>query len=80
MNLVARIADSHGALASKAPSPKILPHDVILQGDCVTEMARLPDKSVDMIFADPPYNLVTCSGPRAAASMRSTTNGTNSRV
>ena len=57
MNLVARIADSHGVLPSKAPSPKILPHDVILQGDCVTEMARLPDKSVDMIFADPPYNL-----------------------
>jgi modification methylase len=57
MNLVARIADSHVALSPKALSPKILPHDVILQGDCVTEMARLPDKSVDMIFADPPYNL-----------------------
>ena len=26
-------------------------------GDCIAEMARLPDKSVDMIFADPPYNL-----------------------
>ena len=30
---------------------------MILEGDCITEMARLPDKSVDMIFADPPYNL-----------------------
>lgn len=29
----------------------------ILQGDCIAEMARLPAKSVDMIFADPPYNL-----------------------
>jgi modification methylase len=29
----------------------------IIQGDCIAEMARLPAKSVDMIFADPPYNL-----------------------
>src|SRR5690348_17413116 len=57
MNLVARIADRHGSLAPNAPNAKILPFNVILQGDCVTEMARLPDKSVDMIFADPPYNL-----------------------
>ena len=57
MNLVARIADRRGTLAPSASSPKILPFNVILQGDCVTEMARLPDKSVDMIFADPPYNL-----------------------
>jgi modification methylase len=57
MNLVARIADRHGTLAPNAPNAKILPFNVILQGDCITEMARLPDKSVDMIFADPPYNL-----------------------
>ncbi|WP_436286441.1 site-specific DNA-methyltransferase [Sphingomonas caseinilyticus] len=36
---------------------KELPIDSILEGDCIAEMARLPDKSVDMIFADPPYNL-----------------------
>jgi modification methylase len=29
----------------------------IILGDCLTEMARLPEKSVDLIFADPPYNL-----------------------
>ncbi|CAA9521743.1 MAG: Type II restriction adenine-specific methylase [uncultured Sphingomonas sp.] len=29
----------------------------IIQGDCIAEMAKLPPKSVDMIFADPPYNL-----------------------
>jgi modification methylase len=29
----------------------------ILIGDCVTEMARLPEQSVDLVFADPPYNL-----------------------
>ncbi|HLO20591.1 MAG TPA: site-specific DNA-methyltransferase [Sphingomicrobium sp.] len=57
MNFVARISERHGTLAPNAPTPKILPFNVILQGDCVTEMARLPDKSVDMIFADPPYNL-----------------------
>src|SRR3954470_18392046 len=29
----------------------------ILVGDCVAEMARLPAASVDLVFADPPYNL-----------------------
>ncbi len=29
----------------------------ILQGDCVEQMKALPAGSVDMIFADPPYNL-----------------------
>jgi len=57
MNLETRISERHGTLAPNALNPKILPFNVILQGDCVTEMARLPDKSVDMIFADPPYNL-----------------------
>src|SRR5262245_29207296 len=29
----------------------------ILIGDCVAEMAKLPANSVDLVFADPPYNL-----------------------
>jgi modification methylase len=29
----------------------------ILLGDCVAEMAKLPAASVDLVFADPPYNL-----------------------
>src|SRR5579871_6324204 len=29
----------------------------ILHGDCVTELAKLPPGSVDLVFADPPYNL-----------------------
>lgn len=29
----------------------------IVVGDCVAEMAKLPANSVDLIFADPPYNL-----------------------
>jgi len=31
--------------------------DTIIKGDCVAALNRLPDKSVDVIFADPPYNL-----------------------
>ena len=31
--------------------------DTILVGDCRRELAKLPDKSVDLVFADPPYNL-----------------------
>jgi modification methylase len=29
----------------------------ILHGDCVAELAKLPAASVDLVFADPPYNL-----------------------
>jgi len=29
----------------------------IILGDCIAEMARLPARSVDLVFADPPYNL-----------------------
>ena len=34
-----------------------LPLDTVLEGDCVGVMAALPEASVDLIFADPPYNL-----------------------
>ena len=34
-----------------------LPLDTILRGDCIAAMRDLPAKSVDLIFADPPYNL-----------------------
>src|SRR5262245_14135648 len=29
----------------------------VIVGDCLEELARLPDASVDLVFADPPYNL-----------------------
>ena len=29
----------------------------ILIGDCVAELSKLPAASVDLVFADPPYNL-----------------------
>jgi modification methylase len=58
MNLVSRIAEAPGKLRPQIPAgANFLPFNVILQGDCIAEMARLPDRSVDMIFADPPYNL-----------------------
>lgn len=40
---------------SSATAPGWL--DTIMKGDCVAAMNRLPDHSVDVIFADPPYNL-----------------------
>jgi modification methylase len=34
-----------------------LPLDTVLQGDCRELLATLPSNSVDLVFADPPYNL-----------------------
>ncbi len=34
-----------------------LPLDQIIAGDCVEALHALPPRSVDLIFADPPYNL-----------------------
>ena len=34
-----------------------LPLDQIIQGDSIEVLSRLPEKSVDLVFADPPYNL-----------------------
>ncbi|MCG8546362.1 MAG: site-specific DNA-methyltransferase, partial [Alphaproteobacteria bacterium] len=34
-----------------------LPENAILTGDCIEVMQELPAESIDMIFADPPYNL-----------------------
>ncbi len=31
--------------------------DVVKQGDCIALMEAMPEASVDMVFADPPYNL-----------------------
>ena len=51
-------------LASTARAAKSVPSssidarlDSIIKGDCVTVLDSLPEKSVDVIFADPPYNL-----------------------
>ncbi|MCE0505752.1 site-specific DNA-methyltransferase [Roseivivax sp. GX 12232] len=38
-------------------SAPALPLNTILDGDCIERMQSLPEASVDLIFADPPYNL-----------------------
>ena len=40
-----------------ATTLKNLPLNQVLAGDCIELMNSLPAKSVDLIFADPPYNL-----------------------
>ncbi|SDE43996.1 modification methylase [Paracoccus isoporae] len=41
----------------KTASARPLPLNQILAGDCIEVMNALPEGSVDLIFADPPYNL-----------------------
>ena len=52
-----RAAPVMKAPAVPASPPAALPLDQILRGDCIEAMRGLPAASVDMIFADPPYNL-----------------------
>src|SRR5438105_3985375 len=33
------------------------PGNTIIEGDSLVEIARLPPESIDLVFADPPYNL-----------------------
>ncbi|MBV5266530.1 site-specific DNA-methyltransferase [Pinisolibacter sp. B13] len=46
-----------GSPAPLSTSPAADPFDRIYLGDCVAELEKLPSKSVDLVFADPPYNL-----------------------
>ncbi len=34
-----------------------LPLDQVIHGDCLAVLPTLPERSVDLVFADPPYNL-----------------------
>ena len=43
--------------ARKKKQQQELALDTIIKGDCIETMRALPDESVDLIFADPPYNL-----------------------
>ena len=44
-----------------APAPRTgvsaLPLDQVIVGDCIASLEKLPPESVDLVFADPPYNL-----------------------
>ncbi|WP_279356454.1 site-specific DNA-methyltransferase [Methylobacterium indicum] len=39
-----------------------LPLDEVILGDCLSALDRLPPASVDLVFADPPYNLQLGAG------------------
>jgi modification methylase len=45
------------ATSAKPSSTTGFPINTILKGDCVAALEKLPSQSVDLIFADPPYNL-----------------------
>jgi modification methylase len=56
MSVMGRLGAALRPKREAEPAPD-LPLGQILQDDCVAAMSRLPDGCVDMIFADPPYNL-----------------------
>ena len=45
------------AVKHRATEAAALPLDQIIAGDCIAAMKALPAGSIDLIFADPPYNL-----------------------
>ncbi|HKH80746.1 MAG TPA: site-specific DNA-methyltransferase [Methylovirgula sp.] len=53
---VTRTEPSRARLPAVSPASP-LPFNQILIGDCIERLARLPAESVDLVFADPPYNL-----------------------
>ena len=57
-NVPMRPWDSRSALGKGIIWPvTTLPLNQILHGDCIQLLNSLPENSVDLIFADPPYNL-----------------------
>ncbi|MGI8526941.1 MAG: site-specific DNA-methyltransferase [Pseudolabrys sp.] len=51
------VVSRRGAPSQRAPrGVSVTPHRILV-GDCVAEMSKLPASSVDLVFADPPYNL-----------------------
>jgi modification methylase len=52
------MVESRRGAPSRAPrGVSRSPASCILVGDCAAELAKLPAASVDLVFADPPYNL-----------------------
>src|SRR5471030_2498067 len=46
-----------GSGLARRPVMAPAPRDAILVGDCIEQLEKLPPASVDLVFADPPYNL-----------------------
>ena len=68
MLAVREVLASYGVPAAKLAERKVLSgvedktyfkrnNVALFHGDCRSVLAQLPENSVDMIFADPPYNL-----------------------
>jgi modification methylase len=58
MGVIEKVRAATRTPAKPVASPAAaLPLDQILMGECIATMRGLPAKSVDLIFADPPYNL-----------------------
>ena len=70
-------AECRGKMKTNPPEPRQLPapafedskhHIKIYQGDCLEILAKVPEASVDLVFADPPYFLsnggITCHAGR----------------
>jgi len=57
MSVMGRVGAVVRRKAEAAIEPLDLPLNRIIESDCIEAMAALPDCSVDMVFADPPYNL-----------------------
>ncbi len=53
MGVSRRGASNRAPRSTSQPAPS----GRIVVGDCIAEMSRLPAASVDLVFADPPYNL-----------------------
>lgn len=49
------------AAADAYMRPAVPPLDTIIKGDCVAALEKVPSQSVDLVFADPPYNLQLAS-------------------
>ncbi len=57
MTALSRVALEGRARRSSQPPAPDLPLASVIEGDCVAAMKRLPDACIDVVFADPPYNL-----------------------
>ena len=57
VSLQTRIKVKRTGSSNAGPPRAMSSRNEILQGDCVELMRALPEASVDLVFADPPYNL-----------------------
>ncbi len=57
MGVLERVDRRKAKAVAVAVPEVVLETDRLIRGDCIAAMRALPDACVDMIFADPPYNL-----------------------